>query len=209
MHLRNFLFITAIMLCHLQLTGQTLTNGLPPTPQSSATEQLPDDPGLQALPLAKQEPVPVGGEPVSWVADRQTLGNKIATLYNVTEFRYKDYVLSADKVIYHQDTTDVEAEGHVRMVGGPDDLALTADRGEMRLNTHTGQFYNVTGTVGVRSMGRTVVYSTVNPFVFTGRVLVQSGEGKYQIVDGTMTNCRLPKPDWQILSRQIRVEEQK
>ncbi|MGA2251620.1 LPS-assembly protein LptD [Terracidiphilus sp.] len=208
MHLRNFLFITAIMLCHLQLTGQTLTNGLPPTPQSSATEQLPDDPGLQALPLAKQEPVPVGGEPVSWVADRQTLGNKIATLYNVTEFRYKDYVLSADKVIYHQDTTDVEAEGHVRMVGGPDDLALTADRGEMRLNTHTGQFYNVTGTVGVRSMGRTVVYSTVNPFVFTGRVLVQSGEGKYQIVDGTMTNCRLPKPDWQILSRQIRVEDQ-
>ena len=209
MHLRNFLFITAIMLCHLQLTGQALTNGLPPSPQSASAEQLPDDPGLEALPVAKPEPVPAGGEPVSWIADRQTFGNKIATLYNVTEFRYKNYVLSADKVIYHQDTTDVEAEGHVRMVGGSGDLVLLADHGEMRLNTHIGRFYNVTGTVGVRSTGRSVVYSTVNPFVFTGRVLVQSGEGSYQVVDGTMTNCRLPKPDWQILSRQIRVEDEK
>ncbi|WP_082661963.1 LPS-assembly protein LptD [Terracidiphilus gabretensis] len=213
MHLRNFLFITAIMLCHLQLTGQTLTNGLPPSPQPATqtgeNQLLPDDPGLEALPLAKPEPVPAGGEPVSWIADRQTFGNKIATLYNVTEFRYKDYVLSADKVVYHQDTTDLEAEGHVRMVGGPGDLVLMADHGEMQLNTHTGRFYGVTGTIGVRSTGRSVVYSTVNPFVFTGRVLVQSGEGKYQIVDGTMTNCRLPKPDWQILSRQIRVEDEK
>jgi LPS-assembly protein len=210
MHLRNFLFITTIVLCHLQLRGQTLTNGLPPSaPPSANSQQLPDEPGLEALPLAKPEPVPAGGEPVSWKADRQTLGNKIATLYNVTEFRYKNYVLSADKVVYHQDTTDVEAEGHVRMVGGPDDLVLTADHGEMQLNAHTGRFYDVTGTVGVRSTGRTVVYSTVNPFVFTGRVLVETGEGSYRVVDGTMTNCRLPKPDWQILSRQIRVEEQK
>src|ERR1700721_144805 len=204
MHLRNFLFITTIVLCHLQLRGQTLTNGLPPSaPPSANSQQLPDEPGLEALPLAKPEPVPAGGEPVSWKADRQTLGNKIATLYNVTEFRYKNYVLSADKVVYHQDTTDVEAEGHVRMVGGPDDLVLTADHGEMKLNAHTGRFYDVTGTVGVRSTGRTVVYSTVNPFVFTGRVLVETGEGSYRVVDGTMTNCRLPKPDWQILSRQI------
>ncbi len=209
MHLRNFLFITAISLCHLQLTGQALTNGLPPAVPEAQSQPLPDEPGLQALPVARPEPLPAAGEPVSWQADRQTWGNKIATLYNVTEFHYKDYVLSADKIIYHQDTTDIEIEGHVRMVGGPDDLVLMADRGEMRLNTHVGRFYNVTGTVGVRSAGRSVVYSTVNPFVFTGRVLVQSGERKYQIVDGTMTNCRLPKPDWQILSKLIHVEDDK
>lgn len=212
MHPRNFWFITAIVLCHLQLKGQTLTNGLPPAPIQAAVpaaaQPLPDDPGLQALPLAKPESVEPAGLQVSWKADRQTWANKTATLYNVTEFHYKDYVLSADKVVYHQDTTDMEAEGHLHMTGGPDDLTLTADHGEMQLNTHTGRFYDVTGTVGVRSTGRSVVYTTVNPFVFTGRVLVENGEGNYRVVDGTMTNCRLPKPDWRILARQIRVQDQ-
>ena len=210
MHLRNFWFITAIFLCHLQLKGQTLTNGLPPAQTSDPqTQQLPDEPGLQALPQAKPEPVEPTGEPVSWKADRQTWVNKVATLYNVTEFRYRDYVLSADKVVYHQDTTELEAEGHLRLEGGPENLTLVADRGEMRLNTHTGRFYNVTGTVGVRSTGRSVVFTSTTPFTFTGRVLVQNGEGNYRVVDGTMTNCRLPRPDWQILARQIRLEDQK
>ena len=211
MRLHNFWFITAILLCHLQLKAQTLTNGLPPAQESPAAQQavLPDDPALQSLPLAKPEPVEPGGVPVSWKADRQTWGNRIATLYNVTEFRYKDYVLSADKVVYHQDTTQLEAEGHLRLAGGPDDLNMTADRGEMQLNTHTGRFYNVTGTLGVRSAGRSVVFTTDNPFTFTGRVLVQNGEGNYRIVDGTMTNCRLPRPDWKILARQIRVADQR
>jgi LPS-assembly protein len=212
MRLRNFWFITAVALCHLQLRGQALTNGLPvsqePSAQTTAAQPLPDDPELQALPVAKPEPVPQVGEQPSYKADRQVLVGKIATLYGVTDFHYRDYVLSADKVVYHRDTTEVEAEGHLRMEGGPDDLVLTADRGEMQLNTHTGRFYNVTGTLGVRP-GRTAVYSTTNAFVFTGRVLVQNGEGNYRVVDGTMTNCRLPKPDWKILARQIRVEDEK
>jgi hypothetical protein len=46
----------------------------------------------------------------------------------------------------------------------------------------------------VRNSGRTIVYSTANPFLFSGRVLLQNGEGNYRIVDGTMTNCRIGKP---------------
>ncbi len=70
---------------------------------------------------------------------------------------------------------------------------------------HTARFYDVNGSLGVRRAGRIAVYSTANPFLFSGRVLLQTGEGSYKIVDGTMTNCRLPKPDWQLISRAISV----
>ncbi len=52
--------------------------------------------------------------------------------------------------------------------GGPDDIVLTASHGDMRLNMHTARFYDVTGTVGVRRSGRAIVYSTPNPFLFSG-----------------------------------------
>ena len=159
------------------------------------------------MPIARPEPVPAAGVPVSWKADRQTWANKTATLYNVEEFRYRDYVLRSDKITYHQDTSEIEAEGNLRVEGGPDDLAITASRGQVRLNTHTARFYDVTGTLGVRSVGRTVVYSTPNPFVIHARVLLQTGERSYRVVDGSMTNCRLPKPDWQLLARNIQVKD--
>jgi len=57
----------------------------------------------------------------------------------------------------------------------------------------------------VRRVGRAQVYSTPNPFLFAGRVLIQTGEGAYRIVDGSMTSCRLPKPDWQLISHSIQV----
>ena len=36
-------------------------------------------------------------------------------------------------------------------------------------------------------------------------MLLQTGEGSYRIVGGTMTNCRLPHPDWQLIARTIKV----
>jgi LPS-assembly protein len=71
---------------------------------------------------------------------------------------------------------------------------------------HTARFYNVTGSQGMRRVGRTMVYSTTNPLLFSGRVLLQAGEGNYRIVDGSITNCRLPHPDWRIISRSIKLE---
>lgn len=220
MHPRIFWFITALALCHSLLRGQALTNALPPAqprqaqaqiqPQTQAAQEaLPDDPDQQLLPVAHPEPSAPAGVPPSWKADRQTFAAKTATLYGVTDFHYRDYILSADKVVYHQDTTAVEAEGHLHITGGPDDLSLTAGRGELTLNAHTGRFYNVNGSVGVRSNGNSTVYTTTNPFVFTGRVLIQNGEGSYRIVDGSMTNCRLPHPDWKILARSIRMEDER
>jgi LPS-assembly protein len=198
------------------VSGQVLTNALPPTQNdggndgqgSTATSSaLPDDPSQEALPIAEPEPIPPSGEPVQWKADRQTWTGHTATLYGVEDFHYRDYVFSADKVVYNQESSEIEAEGHLRLSGGPQDIVLTASHGDMRLNMHTARFYDVTGTMGVRRAGQRVVYSTTNPFLFSARVLLETGDGKYKIIDGTMTNCRLPKPDWQLLARQINVSE--
>ncbi len=214
---RNFLFITMMVLCHGMVRGQVLTKALPPAQSDPGSQNsqyspqpsyaLPDDPSQEAVPVAEPEAIPPSGVPVQWKADRQTWVGHIATIYGVEEFHYRDYMFRADKVVYNRETSEIEAEGHLRLSGGPQDIVLTASRGDMRLNMHTARFYDVTGTMGLKRAGQRVVYTTINPFVFSARVLLQTGEGKYKIIDGTMTNCRLPKPDWQLLARQINVAD--
>lgn len=223
MHPRTFVFITLLVLCQLQLRGQVLTNALPPSRasvtvsaqssspalSSSSAAPLPNDPSQELIPVARPEPQPSTGVPVSVSADSQTLAGHVVTLTGNVEIHYENYTLHADKVVYNQRTTDLEADGHILLTGGEEDAFIRADRGQMRLNEHTGRFFNVTGSLGVRSTGRATVYSTPNPFLFSGRVLLQTGKGQYRILDGSMTNCRLPHPDWQLIARSIRVDTEK
>ncbi len=228
--------ITLLALCHPQVGAQTpqvLTNAVPPpqpadsgitggSPLQSPTS-LPDDSSQQILPLAKPEPVPAGGEPVRIQAQKQTWSSadKTWTLSGKVVIHYSDYVLRADKVVYNQATTELEAEGHLEVSGGPDDVLIYASHGDMRLNTHTARFYNVHGSQGVRKIGlapahstnnsllfsgREPVYTTNNPLLFSGRELLQLGEGDYRLIDGSITNCRLPRPDWRIISRSIALD---
>jgi LPS-assembly protein len=210
MRTRNLVFITLLALCHLHLGAQALTNALPPaqppaadaaTPASAA--QIPDDPSQELLPVAQPEPTPATGVPVVWDAMHQSRAGDTLTLTGDVVGHYRDYVLRADKVVYHQSTSELEAEGHLQLSGGADDIFVSASHGDMRLDLHTARFFDVTGSLGVRKNGRSTVYSTPNPFLFSGRVLLQMGEGKYRMVDGTMTNCRLPKPDWVVLSHSV------
>lgn len=195
-----------------------LTNALPPSQkafgaqgntQATPDSQLPDDPGQETIPIAKPEPVPPTGVPLRWDAGEQTWKGDTATLGGGVVIYYRDYVIHADKIVYHRATSELEADGHLMVTGGPSDAYITASHGDMRLNMHTARFYDVKGSLGVRRAGRTAVYTTTNPFLFSGRVLLQTGEGSYRIVDGTMTNCRLPKPDWQLISRSISVANDK
>jgi LPS-assembly protein len=217
---RNLVFITLLALCHVLLGAQALTNALPPAPQgppgnpAAASNEagtqpapLPDDPGQEVVPIAQPEPAPATGVPVQFEALRQDRAGDILTLTGSVVVHYRDYILRADKVVYHQSTSELEADGHLQVAGGPNDVLINASHGDMRLNMHTARFFNVSGTQGVRTAGRTVVYSTTTPFTFSGRVLLQFGEGNYRIVDGSMTNCRLPKPDWRVISRAINVAD--
>ena len=202
---RYLVFITLLALCHLQLRGQALTNALPPAQVDTggAAASLPEDPGQEILPLAQPEAVSATGIPVELSADHQAWAGNIWTGSGRVEVHYRDYILHADKVLYNQSTSELEAEGHLQVAGGPSNLFVEATHGDMRLNMHTARFYNVSGSLGVARTGRAVVYSTPNPFLFSGRVLLQAGEGNYRIVDGTMTNCHLPRPDWELISRSI------
>ncbi len=214
---RYLVFITLLAFCHLQVRGQALTNALPqagqgngsqtapiaPSQDTTPAASLPDDPSQELLPVAQPEQAPPSGVPVQWEAQRQTRVGDTWTLTGDVVVHYRDYILRADNVVYHQATSELEADGHLQVAGGPQDVLINATRGDMRLNMHTARFFNVTGSLGVRRSGRTVVYSTPNPFLFSGRVLLQTGEGSYRIIDGSMTNCRLPKPDWALISRSI------
>jgi LPS-assembly protein len=213
-------FITLLALCHPQLRGQMLTNGLHSAQKTAAspngqaeshdtgtfeagTSPLPDDPGQEMLPLAQPEPAPASGVPVHVEAQHQDRTGDVWTLNGDVVIQYRDYVLRADRVVYHQSTSEIEAEGHLQVTGGANDVLIEASHGDMRLNMHTARFFNVSGSMGVRRGGRSVVYSTPNPFLFSGRVLLQTGEGSYRMIDGSMTNCRLPKPDWVVISHSI------
>jgi LPS-assembly protein len=211
---RNFVFITMLVVCHGFATGQALTNGLPAAQSETQTEKshtqaeaLPDDPGQEALPVAQPEAAPSGGVPVSYKADRQHWAGDALTLEGVEDFHYRDYVFRADKVVWNRATSEVEAEGNLHVTGGPEDIDITASHGDIQLANHTARFFDVTGTMGVRSTGRTEVYSTANPFIIRARVLLETSRGSYRVVDGSMTNCRLPHPDWQLIAHSIEVAD--
>ena len=211
---RTFVIITLLAACGLSVGGQGLSNGLTPaepaasvgTQQSQAQTQLPDDPDQEMIPVAQPEPTPATGTPIEWQAQNQSRVGDVWTLSGNVIVHYRNYVLRADNIVYHQSTSELEADGHLQVAGGPNDVLINASHGDMRLNMHTARFYDVNGSQGVRRAGHTVVYSTTNPLLFSGRVLLQTGEGSYRIVDGSITNCRLPHPDWRIIARSIALD---
>jgi LPS-assembly protein len=219
MRSRFLLFITLLGGLRLALNAQVLTNSVPSpqgetqgSRQASATADsatLPDDPGQETVPLAVPEPTPATGTPLDWEAGRQQWAGDTLTLTGNVVIHYRDYVIRADSATYNRQTTEVEADGHLQVAGGPNDVLINATHGDMRLNMHTARYYNVSGSQGVRALGHTVVYSTPNPLIFSGRVLLQLGEDRYRIVDGSMTNCRLPRPDWRIIAHSINLDDNK
>ncbi len=219
---RNLVIITLLALCHLQLSGQALTNALPAASPATrchcrfANSKRGRVPLLHPSPGRPQpgdaahrrslSPCLSRGVPVQLDADRQTRVGDVLTLDGHVVVHYRDYILRADKVVYHQSTSSLEADGHLQVSGGPNDVLINASHGDMRLDMHTARFYNVSGSQGIHSAGRTAVYSTSTPFLFTARVLLQTGDDNYRLIDGTMTNCRFPRPDWQIISHAINLE---
>jgi LPS-assembly protein len=213
----NLVSITLLSLCHLQLRAQALTNVLPAATEGaanmtllandSADAQLPNDPSQELLPVAQPEPQPAGGVPVQLEATKQTRVGDVLTLDGNVIVHYRGYVLRADKVVYRESTSVLEAEGHLQVSGGPNDVLINASHGDMNLNMHTARFYNVSGSQGFHAAGRSAVYSTSTPFQFTARVLLETGDENYRLIDGTMTNCRFPRPDWRIISRAINLED--
>jgi LPS-assembly protein len=198
MKVRSLLFITALMLCHPDVPSQTLTKQFP------AASDLPDAPEYPTAEVVSTAPE---GVPVRLESRQQEKHGNTYLLTGDAKIDYRDYTLTADKVSYNDETRDAEADGHVRLEGRRNDELILADHGTMNFDLETGRFENVTGSVGRQPSAskRKLVYTTPNPFLFTGRVVFKEGPERYRILQGTMTSCLLPNPDWRIHSSLIRV----
>ena len=178
---RTRLLITAAVLCHLLLAPRLVTS--------------------QLLPAAAQPNLPQWPSKVSQSATisatQQEKDGAIYKLHGAVKIDYGVYTLTADDVTYNSDSGDVEATGHLVLEGGPNDEHIRASRGKYNVEHETGRFEDVTGTIGIKLRSSRAVFTTANPFFFTGRVVEKTGPDHYVVTDGTVTTCELPKPKWQ------------
>jgi len=169
----------------------------------------PDYPAAQVVPSKQQ-----GTKVVIESSNPQTRTGTLYTLDKDVVITYGDRVIKADHIEYDSDTGDVVATGHLEVSGGPKHEEIHASHGTFNTQTETGTFYDVTGSVGFklaagRGAGTTTaisglaaanpsrqVYDNGNPFLFTGRIVVKKGPDEYDVIDGSVTSCQLPKPDW-------------
>jgi LPS-assembly protein len=208
--------MTLSLLLQPRLWAQAVTTELPPvqtSPKATAAgfDSLPDDPSLRStLPEAHVVPQAAQGVPVKLVAHTQSRQSlKTSNLYTLdgdVVIYYRNYIVHADHATYNDGTSEIDAQGHMMIDGGPDDEHFEADHGTINADADTGDFFDVAGTLGVERNPRgRLVFTAPNPFALTGREVVQLGQGKYKVIHGTMTSCRLPKPDWRILSQMIQL----
>jgi LPS-assembly protein len=218
MRTRACICITLLAFCHAGTRVQALTNQFPPGEAALAAAQaaprgednaapdaLPDAPAGN-IPIAHPIPSAPAGVPVEIRAIQQRKQGDTYVLRGEVEIDYQDYIIRADHATYNSATGDVVADGHLQVDGGPDDEEFSASHGTMNLNAQTGHFYDVLGSVGVQNAGRRNVYTTPNPFLMSGKELIKKGPDDYQLIGGSMTSCRIPKPHWRISAPRILVQ---
>jgi LPS-assembly protein len=182
--------ITMIASSHPQLRAQEVTN------QATPKATLPDAPDSSRYPEAivipeveKTAPVVMESDTQSKKGDRYVLdGNVVIT--------YGNRKVEADHMEYDSATGELEATGHLKATGGANNEIISASHGTINLNKQTGRFYDVSGSVGLKSSGHKMVYANGHPFLFTGRVVVKRGPQEYEVYGGTVTSCQLVHPDW-------------
>ncbi|WP_157178218.1 LPS-assembly protein LptD [Terriglobus roseus] len=191
---------------------------------------LPDSPGADLYPVAVPVPEPAGTKVVIESISQKSSGDNLLLEGNVA-ITYGDYRVEADRIAYNQATGDLEATGHIVVTGSNRSENIQASRATLNIKSETGKFYDVSGSVGVRFatprnnapmssvLGSTAgdlmsgpnvrgtVYTTSNPFLFTGRMVVKNGPAEFDIYDGTVTTCQLPRPDWQLSAGHFSVRD--
>lgn len=188
---------------HPQLHAQEVSNQ-EPAPSSSS---LPDDPDapLQQYPDAIVLPAVDDGTKVAIESTTQKKVGSRYTLDHDVVITYGDHRVEADHIDYDNDTGELNASGHLKISGGPDNESITATHGTFNLKTQTGRFYDVKGIVGVRPPGQRPIYDNGQPFTFEGRMVVKTGPRSYDVYDGSVTSCALPRPDWQLFAGKFSV----
>jgi len=207
---------------HLPLAAQQVTDAAQVTnaaPSPAPGPELPDAPGSVRYPVA--EPVPAhdtGGLVTIESDDPQRHAGSISSADGHVIVTYGDRTAQADHIEYNGDTEDMVLTGHVLLTGGENQERIQASHGTLNLKAQTGRFYDVNGSVGVKFTADTtrpdttargrMIYTNNNPFLFTGRIVVKTGPKSYDVYDGTVTSCQLPKPDWLLSGAKFSVDDE-
>lgn len=196
--------ITALALSHPQLAAQEVSNQ-EPAPSSASLPEGPDA-SQRAYPDATVLPAPDDGSTVVIeTSGPQTKTGSRYTLDRDVVITYRDRRVEADHIDYDSDTGELNANGHLRISGGENNESITASHGTLNLQTQTGRFYDVKGTIGLRPPGQKPIYDNGQPFLFEGRMVVKTGPQSYDVYDGSVTSCALPRPDWQLFAGKFSV----
>jgi LPS-assembly protein len=185
------LLITAAVLCHLLLAPRLVTSQLLPT--------SPPQKNLRPVPAKRSEPVSIS-------AVHQEKDGEIYKLQGNVEIDDGIFSFRGDQVTYDSDSGNIQAEGHLLLEGGPNHEHIEAARGTYNINTEIGHFEIVTGSIGVETSKNRTVFTTSNPFYFTGKVVDKKGPEHYVVADGSVTSCQLPRPKWQFFAHKVVVE---
>ncbi|HTH53486.1 MAG TPA: LPS assembly protein LptD [Edaphobacter sp.] len=196
----------AVAWSHPQLCAQELSNQEP----TSSSAQLPDTPAAQTqlYPDAIVVPAPDDSAALTIESSTQTKTGSRYTLDGDVVITYQDRRVEADHIDYDGDTGEMNASGHLKVTGGQNNESISASHGTMNLKTQTGKFYDVKGTTGFRPTGRPV-YDNGQPFIFEGKIVVKTGPQSYDVYDGSVTSCQLPRPDWQLFAGKFSVNSEK
>jgi len=208
--------------------GQTASQSAPaashlasPLPANPAAE---DNLPQESTPVAQVVPPIDQGVPVHITAREQGKRGDVWTLAGDVEIDYRDFVIRADKITYNEATSVVEAEGNLHIEGGRNQEDIHASRGSLNTDQQTGHFFDVYGSIGGRqppaantrepstfnsAPASVKGYTNNNPLLFAGKELFKDGPERYRVVDGWMTSCQLPDPDWLLHSSAINVADGK
>lgn len=176
---------------------------------NTSPDTLPDGPGVLRFPTAVPVPVTENGADADIQSDTQNERNGRYVLDGHVVVSYGGRTVAADHIEYDSTTGDLTATGHLLATGGANSERIQASHGMVNLKQQTGRFYDVTGSVGIKKSGKGVVYTSGNPFLFSGRLVVRSGPAEYQVYDGTVTSCQLLHPDWLLSAGEFEIDKEK
>jgi len=151
-------------------------------------------------------PAAVPGEEVRIEATTQEKDGAIYKLRGHVAIRYGSYTLYADEITYDDNTGEATGEGHVVLDGGPTDEHIEASHGNYNLRSESGKFFDVIGTIGVQSKNGRAVLTSSNPFAFAGKTVEKLGPDHFRVVNGSVTTCELPHPNWTFNAHKVVID---
>ncbi len=188
---------------HPQVMAQEVTT------QATPAGEFPNGPEAEPYPVAQVVPGTESTTRVTIDSDTQSkVGTKFILDGNVV-LTYGDRRVEADHAEYDSESGEVTANGHLVATGGKNNEIIHASHGTLNVKDETGRFYDVSGSVGMKQSGLRLVYANGNPFLFTGRLVVKTGPQSYEVFDGTVTSCQLPRPDWVLAAGKFSVDSEK